>query len=188
MKKTLLLSLIFVSCSVRAELSQNQKQEYTNIIYSVVQNYNDLVDALNTNNVSKAQSILNKMLKNNYDLSKLPEQDKEQLKILAKKAWQRSFYKYEDRKDLVKQMFKLWLIFGILGSISGTVAVGSGFSPLGFVAGMGAIGGFSASGISFGIGALNIFPWYLARNEKKRAEKFVKLLHYSINHQIDAKR
>lgn len=188
MKKILLLGLIFASNSTRADLSPNQKQQYTNIIYSVVHNYSDLVDALNTNNIPKAHSTLTKMLKNNFDLSQLPEKDKEQLILLAKKAWQRSLYKFEDRKDLVKQMFKLWLIFGILGSLSGTVAVGSGFSPLGFLAGMGAIGGFSASGISFGIGALNILPWYWARNEKSRAQKFVKLLHYSINNQIEAKR
>lgn len=177
MKKILLLGLIFASSNVKAELTEHQLRQY-----------NNLVGALEENKTQKAYSLLNKMFRDDFDFKELTQQDQDRLKLLAKKALQRSLYKFEDRKDLVKHMLKLWMIFGVLGCVSGTVAIGSGCSPLGFLAGMGALANFSASGISFGIGALNILPWYWARNEKNRTHKFVKLLHYSINNQIEAKR
>lgn len=175
MKKTLLLCLIFAFCIAKAELTEHELRQY-----------NNLVCALEDNKIQKAYSLLHKMYRNDFDFSQLTQHDHERLKLLAKKAWQRSLYKFEDRKDLVKYMFKLWMIFGILGCVSGTVAIGSGFSPLGVLAGVGAIGSFSASGISFGIGTLNILPWYWARNEKNRTQKFVKLLHCSLDEKIES--
>lgn len=183
MKKILLIGLIFISNYAQSNLNPNEqdKCDFMHFSFQEAQKYNELLDALEDNNLSKANALFTKMVRNKFPFSALSKENKKRLQILAKETLQQSTQKFEDRRERVTYMFKLWLISGLFGCVFGSISMANLFiTPMGVITGLWALGGFSVSGISFGLGTLRLFPYHRAKREKNKAQQFVKLLNRAI--------
>lgn len=163
MKKVLLAALIFASFSLRAELNENELQQY-----------NALVLSLQENNVSKANVQLSKMFCGNFDFKKLTQQEQNNLKSLAKNVLRHSMSKVQVREDRIKHLLKLWMLYGILCGAS-LIVLDSSVGPLAIWT---MFGSFITSGICLGASAFNVVPYCGEKIEKARSKKIIKLLRY----------